>query len=666
MAGVFRRLRVAFLSAVLSGLAVSTAGAQGQATAGLAPPPLAAYGALPSLEMVSLSPDGTRLARVTVTGEDRALLISEIATGQLLANAKIGVTKVRDVDWISNDRLLISVSVTQAIPVFNIPKSEWAMGLIFDIPTRQTKQILDSTPGVAPMLASSPVVRTTGAGQGIYVRAFSVTSSGRNVDLLRVNPATGYGLVSTEMLYSIDDFVLDASGEVIAKSFYDERHRWALLLQNGHSSTYATKWMVEAALDAPALHGMGVVDRSIIVEAQRDDLAPDTRDPGSHLFQVDVDTGDWTRLAFSKQPERLIHHPVTGLLIGGARMGDQGLTYEFIDPTAAARWASILRAFPDKAPVLVSWSDNLRQILVLTGGSRNSGVYQLVDFDRHAADIVGEAYPAIGPAQVGEVRPVSYEAADGLKIAGYLTLPPGVTEPRDLPLVVLPHGGPASNDDGGFDWLAQAIASRGYAVLQSNFRGSTGYGEAFLEAGYGEWGRKMQTDLSDGVRYLAGRDIIDPARVCIVGASYGGYAALAGATLDTGIYRCAVSIAGVSDLRRMVTWTARQTGRRDAPAVRYWNRFMGADGLGDRSLDTRSPARLADKAAIPILLIHGRDDTVVPIEQSRIMAEALREAGKDGRIVEMSGEDHWLSRSETRLAALSETIAFLEANNPVH
>lgn len=246
MAGVFRRLRVAFLSAVLSGLAVSTAGAQGQATAGLAPPPLAAYGALPSLEMVSLSPDGTRLARVTVTGEDRALLISEIATGQLLANAKIGVTKVRDVDWISNDRLLISVSVTQAIPVFNIPTSEWAMGLIFDIPTRQTKQILDSTPGVAPMLASSPVVRTTGAGQRIYVRAFSVTSSGRNVDLLRVNPATGYGLVSTEMLYSIDDFVLDASGEVIAKSFYDERHRWALLLQNGHSSTYATKWMVES------------------------------------------------------------------------------------------------------------------------------------------------------------------------------------------------------------------------------------------------------------------------------------------------------------------------------------------------------------------------------------------------------------------------------------
>ena len=665
MSGALGRLRRMFLAGAMASLAASTVIAQEPASVRPAPPPLAAYGALPSLEMVTLSPDGTRLARVTVTGEDRALLISEIATGELLANAKIGVTKVRDVEWINNDRLLISVSVTQAVPVFNIPKTEWAMGLIFDVATRQTRQILNSTPGVAPMLASTPMIRTTAAGEGIYVRAFSVTGA-PNVDLLRVNATTGYGLVSNEMLSSIDDFVLDASGEVIAKSFYNERHRWALLLQNGHSSTYSTKWIIEAALDTPSLQGMGAVARSIVVSARRDDLPPDPRDPGSRLFQVDVDTGEWTRLAFSKQPERLIHHPVTGLLIGGARMGDQGLIYEFIDPTAAARWASILRAFPDKAPVLISWSDNLRQVLVLTGGSRNSGVYQLVDFDRRAADIVGEAYPAIGPAQVGEVRPVSYEAADGLKIAGYLTLPPGVTEPRDLPLVVLPHGGPASNDDGGFDWLSQAIASRGYAVLQPNFRGSTGYGEAFLEAGYGEWGRKMQTDLSDGVRYLAAQSIIDPARVCIIGASYGGYAALAGATLDTGVYRCAVSIAGVSDLRRMVTWTARQTGRRDAPAVRYWNRFMGADGLGDRSLDARSPARLANKAAIPILLIHGLDDTVVPIEQSRIMAGALRDAGKDGRLVEMSGEDHWLSRSETRLAALTATMAFLEANNPVH
>ncbi|QTC93389.1 S9 family peptidase [Brevundimonas goettingensis] len=615
---------------------------------------------------MSLSPDGTRLARITVMGEERSMVISEIATGRLLATSTVGVTKVRNLEWINNDRLLATVSVAQSIPVFNIPKSEWALGLVFDVPTRTFKQILNSTRGVAPMLASDPQIRTSAQGEGIYVRAFSVTGSG-HVDLLRVNPANAYGQLSAPMLYTTEDFVLDASGTVIAKSFYDDRRRWALLLQDGRASTYTTRWLVEAPLDAPALRGMGTTERSIIVEARRDDLPADPRDPGSNLFQVDVDTAEWTRLPFTRQPESLIHHPVTGLLIGGARMSDQGMTYEFIDPAAATRWAAILRAFPDKSPVLVSWSDNLHQVLVLTGGDRSSGVYQLVDFDRRAADIVGEAYPTIGPAQVGEVRPVSYKAADGLEIHGYLTLPPQVSDPRGLPLVVLPHGGPQANDDGGFYWLAQAIASRGYAVLQPNFRGSTGYGQAFVEAGYGEWGRKMQTDLSDGVRYLAGEGIVDPRRVCIVGASYGGYAALAGATLDPDVYRCAVSIAGVSDLRRMVGWTAQQAGRRDTVSVRYWNRFMGADGLGDRSLDARSPSRLADKVTIPILLIHGRDDTVVPIEQSRMMINAMREAGKPGaRLVEMPGEDHWLSRGGTRLAALEETVAFLEANNPAH
>jgi len=229
---------------------------------------------------------------------------------------------------------------------------------------------------------------------------------------------------------------------------------------------------------------------------------------------------------------------------------------------------------------------------------------------------------------------------------------------------VLVHGGPASRDVPGFDWWAQAIASRGYAVLQANFRGSTGYGDAFLEAGYGEWGRKMQTDLSDGVRWLADQGVIDPARVCVVGGSYGGYAAMAGPTLDTGVYRCAVSVNGVSDLRRMVDREARRRAEDENAAVRYWNRFMGAERLGDRSLDERSPVRLAAQADAPMLLIHGRDDTVVPVEQSRLMAQALRRAGKPVELIELDGEDHWLSRSDTRLTMLTAMIDFLLEHNP--
>jgi dipeptidyl aminopeptidase/acylaminoacyl peptidase len=303
--------------------------------------------------------------------------------------------------------------------------------------------------------------------------------------------------------------------------------------------------------------------------------------------------------------------------------------------------------------------------VIFTEGDGDSGVYHYVNFDQRRADIVGEAYPAIPSDQVGPIRAINYKAADGLEIHGYLTTPPGVENPAGLPLVVLAHGGPAARDTMGFDWWAQALASRGYAVLQANFRGSTGYGVAFMEAGYGEWGRKMQTDLSDGVRHLAAEGVIDPKRVCIVGASYGGYAAMAGPTLDPGIYRCAVSVAGVSDLRRMVSWVAETGARRDSTGVRYWNRFMGAGRTGDRSLDSLSSVRLAKTADAPILLLHGRDDTVVPIEQSRIMADALRREGKPVELIELAGEDHWLSRADTRQQMLRETVRFLEASNPV-
>jgi dipeptidyl aminopeptidase/acylaminoacyl peptidase len=174
----------------------------------------------------------------------------------------------------------------------------------------------------------------------------------------------------------------------------------------------------------------------------------------------------------------------------------------------------------------------------------------------------------------------------------------------------------------------------------------------------------MQTDLSDGVRYLAHEGVIDPARVCIVGASYGGYAALAGVSLDPGVYRCAVSVAGISDLRSWLHWVNHQHYGRDTAAQRYWERFIGASGPEDASAEAISPLRHLDAITVPVLLIHGKDDTVVPFEQSQVMYDALRGAKKDVQLVTLDKEDHWLSRSETRLQMLTASVAFLRAHNP--
>jgi dipeptidyl aminopeptidase/acylaminoacyl peptidase len=248
-------------------------------------------------------------------------------------------------------------------------------------------------------------------------------------------------------------------------------------------------------------------------------------------------------------------------------------------------------------------------------------------------------------------------------IPAYLTLPRGPPA-KDLPLVLLAHGGPTAQDEPGFDWWAQAFASRGYAVLQPQFRGSAGLGWEHLAAGFGQWGRKMQTDLSDGVRYLAAQGIIDPKRVCIVGGSYGGYAALAGATLDRGIYRCAVSVAGVSDPHGLLSWRRDRQLWSDSIALRFWTRFMGVESYDDSKLSEISPLAHAPQADIPILLIHGTNDTVVPIGQSEDMDSALRASGKPVTFTKLDSEDHWLSRSETREQMLATSVAFLNANNP--
>jgi dipeptidyl aminopeptidase/acylaminoacyl peptidase len=277
---------------------------------------------------------------------------------------------------------------------------------------------------------------------------------------------------------------------------------------------------------------------------------------------------------------------------------------------------------------------------------------------RLAANPVGNERPLILPREVGAISRFEYHASDGLALDGVLTLPPG-REAKSLPVIVLPHGGPAAHDGTRFDWWAQAFASRGYAVFQPNFRGSTNRDDAFRRAGLGQWGRKMQSDVSDGLVELARQGIVDPARACIMGGSYGGYAALAGVTLQHGLYRCAVAIAPVSDLRELYTTRTRNSGYAEVA----WRSLR--ESLGNPStFDEVSPRRRAAQADAPIMLIHGKDDTIVPFTHSEEMASALKSAGKPYELVVLRQEDHWLSHAATRKQMLEAAMAFVQKNNP--
>jgi dipeptidyl aminopeptidase/acylaminoacyl peptidase len=445
-------------------------------------------------------------------------------------------------------------------------------------------------------------------------------------------------------------WLVDANGVIAAEKDYDERgQRWAIRIHRDRGLADVSSG--QEPIESPELLGFGMQPDTLLVSSL------ELGDPVWRLLSMKDGTLG-PPMVERKLFDAPIEERLTSRLIGGVHRADDA-KYTFFDADKEARWQRIARTFPGERVRFISATDDYSRFVVLVEGPRHGYQYELVDIDQNTVGPLNDVYPGIGAPY--EVRAINYAAADGLQIPAYLTLPRGKPE-KGLPLIVLPHGGPAVRDTAEFDWWSQALADQGYLVLRPNYRGSS-LGWKFISAGFGQWGRKMQSDLSDGVRHLVHEGLVDPARVCIVGASYGGYAALAGVTLDPGVYRCAVSVAGIGDPARMLEREQDKVSF-DKRAVRYWDRFMGATGAKDPALDAISPIRHIDAVTVPVLLIHGRDDTVVPYEQSEQMYKALHRAGKVVELVSLKHEDHWLSGSQTRLQMLEATVRFLRKYNP--
>jgi dipeptidyl aminopeptidase/acylaminoacyl peptidase len=612
--------------------------------------PLEAYGRLPTIENAALSPSGQLVGLITTDGDQRIVSVRNVADGKVLVSAPAGGTKIRDIDWVGDGHLLVVSSTTQTAPRVGVTRSEWFLAYLLDVGQKRVRPLLGDVDGLN-VLAGDPSVRWVGGKPELYLRGLQVKGDGGHVALFRVDLARGTSeLVQVGDLYT-DDWVLAPDGSPVAESMYDGKDGvWALKVRAGGG--WKQVKTVKSMHDTPWVVGFGRDTRTLVVAEPGAD--------GLTWRELSLADASWGEARPASEEQGAIRDPLDGHMIGLHELAGDTSRYTFFDPADEKLWKSVASAFPGDRVTLISWSNDRRKILVHVDSATDGPDFAIVDLDAKSAKWLGGAYDALKPADISPVRPISYKAADGLALTGYLTTPQGKA-PKNLPLIVFAHGGPASRDVPGFNWWAQAMASRGYAVLQVNFRGSDGFGRKFLEAGYGEWGGKMQTDLSDGVRWLAAQGIVDPQRVCIIGGSYGGYAALAGATLERGVYRCAVSVAGVSDLKKQVQYSQSKGGQ---PTLRYWKRFMGADDLKDQILIDRSPALQAARAEIPVLLIHGKDDTVVPYEQSRLMDDAMRRAGKPVELVTLPGEDHWLTGGKTRLAMLKAAVAFIERYNP--
>ena len=613
------------------------------------PEPLAVYGRLPNVDHVALSPDGARVAFVKGSADNQSVVaLISLADRKLLATLRVGDAKVRNIGWLDEDRLLLQTSAT-ATPVglSGLPR-EWFMLQTYDVATQQTRPLLGREDRTMNVAWGRTMVRRVGGRTMLFVGGYYATDR-IMPGLFRIDVASGDERLVHKGSSATHAWLVDDTGKLIAEEeYHDDEQRWAFRVRrNGTLGEVATG---HDPFNSFRILGFGADGDSLMVQVLEND------DPV--WKSLSLQDGTWGAEKDPRMDDPILDR-LSDRVIGRVRWEDSS-QYTFLDSKLQTRWDQVLRDFAGERVKLVSRSDDFSKVVVLVEGPRDGYAYELVDTIDNRVDVIGAVYD--GLPELAEVRRITYPAADGLMIPAYLTLPNG-RPPRNLPLVVLPHGGPAARDGGAFDWWAQGLAAAGYAVLQPNFRGST-ISPRFVAAGFGEWGRKMQTDLSDGVRFLAREGTIDPTRVCIVGGSYGGYAALAGVTLDSGVYRCAASVAGLSDLSRFLWWVKKRDGRGNELSQRWWDRFMGAASKDDPILDNTSPNKHVQSVNAPVLLIHGRDDTIVPYEQSEMMATALEHAGKPAELVALDGEDHWLSRSTTRLQMLEHVLGFLKVHNP--
>lgn len=623
---------------------------------GAPPPPISAYGSLPSIETVDLSPDGSRVAAIASGNGTRQLVVLNKA-GEKIGSIPLTDQKIRSIQWAGNEFLIVNMSTTDKL-FPGSDKQEFGVTSVLNLRKGGVPYwVFDKESDMLPVIGGNYGIRLIdGRWYAFWGGYYSTTAKGGyffgNIDyiLYQVDLETGKAkrVARGDPDWGHRDWLLDESGAVIATLDYDS--------DDG-------KWTIKNA------------DRTVIAKGQQIDrgvgmagLTPD----GDYLiystFDAELDEYSFYEIALSDGTPRaqpilpeeaysLISTDVSPRIIGW-RSDELGALPVFFTEDKNKDMAAMRRAFPGMMLSIADFSDDIGMVVFKTHGPGDGGTWYQLDLAKRNAWPLGRDYPAVPVEQIGDIRTIAYTAQDGLEMEMIVTLPPGL-EPKNLPVIMMPHGGPHAHDEPKFDWWAQAMASRGYVVVQPNFRGSTNKDTAFMEAGYGEWGGKMQTDVSDALAHLAAMGMVDPKRACIVGASYGGYAALAGVTLQQGIYRCAVSVAGVSDLPLMRKDDLATTNN-EKSLGRYFDRAIGKG----RDLAELSPANHAAKADAPILLIHGKDDTVVYINQSDKMADKLKDAGKPFEYIKLNGEDHWLSRAATRTAMLEATMAFVLKHNP--
>jgi dienelactone hydrolase len=391
---------------------------------------------------------------------------------------------------------------------------------------------------------------------------------------------------------------------------------------------------------------------------------------GNSAFAVGIHEGRdalWSvDLADKRPPQLLFRHPLvdvgepilqTDRRLLGVRYDVERPYVWYADEKQRELIDKLERQFPGKWHEIVDSSDDKKMLVIQSSNDTDAGTYYLYDVEMEKLSKLGVSYPELDPGTLGSFSYITYKARDGTAIPGYLTVPSGSASPeggkKNLPLVVMPHDGPAARDSWKFSFLRAFLANRGYAVLQMNYRGSSGFGKQWKHDAAQDWGGLPYSDIQDATAWAVSEGIADPKRVCIMGWGFGGYEALLGAMRDGGSYRCAVSIAGVTDLE-MYQEHGEMSGERESRREQL--------GTDREKLKRLSVVEHAASIDIPVLLIHGTYDWKVQVDHTNALARAMKKSRKNVESIIIKGGGHELERKSDRMTLLKEIEEFLAMN----
>jgi len=620
------------------------------------------YAALPVIDMLSLSPSGKYYAfRKTESGQSFALIVKR-ESQEVLWAAELGDANLEDLYFLTDNFVIMRAFEFTRIEGY---RGEYDVSTAYalDIKERKLRRLLtlgdrisEAQTGLGEIIGISPDQKyvympafTGGNGEGLS--RFKYKRAIMKVNLKKPkNPRSIFS--GDEDSY---DLFIDGVGNPLIQVVMDnDQNKYSI----NHLARKKPHRIYEYEGERPpfSIGGLSSDLQSLVVLDENEESGR------FDYYQLSLADGSLNNMGIGRNDadiEGIITD--TNRVVKGVRYSGFTPGYYFFDETLNQRITDIVDMFPGHSVWVIDVSENDEHILFKVEGSQLSGDY-FISSNGEEPQFIASSRPDIQSDAIHPIAKTTITATDGLKIPVLLTIPKRVIKQfSNLPTIVIPHGGPASYDRIGFDWMAQTLANAGYLIVQPQFRGSTGFGYNHLFAGKGEWGKKMQQDITDTLDGLINKGYIDKDRICIAGASYGGYAALAGGALTPDLFQCVVSLNGISDLTMMLRSERKDHGS-DSWVVDYWEDQMAGENTESVDLDRISPAFYANRFKAPVLLLHSENDETVKYAQSKHMEKQLKKAGKQVKLVKLEDDNHDLLELSSRLTVIQHMLDFVNSN----